>query len=158
MNFIELTADTDANFNVQFPDALASVQAATGDRIKMLEPTKLGGDIAEVIMVRKQGIVARSLLNPKIKYDLPLNYCVSGSIHNDKHLFLYRSPKNIVIKTPSKTRQKRVKGGITKIQRCRELYAANPSLDKAAMLELFQREAGCTPLGANTYYLLCKKG
>lgn len=50
-----------------------------------------------------------------------------------------------------------LEGGVTKIQRCRELYAANIQLDKPAMIDLFVREAGCTPMGANTYYITCRK-
>lgn len=48
--------------------------------------------------------------------------------------------------------------GPTKMSKCREIYAANPGLDKIAMKALFVSDAGCTVMGANTYLLTIMKG
>lgn len=40
----------------------------------------------------------------------------------------------------------------SKMQMCKQLYAANGHLSRSKMLELFINQAGCTPAGANTYY------
>lgn len=47
--------------------------------------------------------------------------------------------------------------GETKIAKCRAIFLANPTLDKAAMKQLFVEQAGCTPAGANTYYITLSK-
>lgn len=48
--------------------------------------------------------------------------------------------------------------GETKIAKCRAIFAANPTLDKDAMIAKFVADAGCTPAGAVTYYITCRKG
>ena len=48
--------------------------------------------------------------------------------------------------------------GPTKMSKCREIYAANPGLNKVDMKALFVSEAGCTIMGANTYLLTIMKG
>lgn len=55
-------------------------------------------------------------------------------------------------------RQRAEPGQPTKIEKCRALFAANPGIDKPAMIKLFVEQAGCTPQGANTYFITCKKG
>jgi hypothetical protein len=48
--------------------------------------------------------------------------------------------------------------GETKIAKCRAIYAAHKDLDKEALLAKFVAEAGCTPAGAVTYLITCRKG
>lgn len=62
-----------------------------------------------------------------------------------------------------KARSKRVEGVKTKIEVCREIYAAYPvtadlKADKAAIIQKFITEAHCTAQGAVTYYNTCSKG
>lgn len=58
--------------------------------------------------------------------------------------------------TEAKAVRTKAAPGETKIAKCRAIFQANPSLDKAAMKQLFVEQAGCTPAGANTYYLTCR--
>lgn len=46
----------------------------------------------------------------------------------------------------------------SKMQMCKQLYAANGHLSRSKIIELFVNQAGCTPAGANTYYHTISKG
>lgn len=45
----------------------------------------------------------------------------------------------------------------SKISKCRAIYAAMPGAAKADVVKRFIDEAGCTKMGANTYYITCSK-
>jgi hypothetical protein len=49
--------------------------------------------------------------------------------------------------------------GETKIAKCRAIYAAAPvGATKEEIIAKFIADAGCTPQGAVTYYITCRKG
>jgi hypothetical protein len=59
---------------------------------------------------------------------------------------------------PARAPRVKAAPGETKIAKCRAIYAAHKDLDKEALLAKFVAEAGCTPAGAVTYLITCKKG
>lgn len=128
----------------------------TKNKVAMILSSNPEFEVFTVLLVRKTTVIAavrdaKGVAIKKIELDrtiVPVN----------SNYWIYE-PEVAVDTAP--TKEKRVKvaleGGITKIQRCRELFAANAQLDKAAMIDLFVREAQCTPMGANTYYITCRK-
>lgn len=165
-----LCQETFKNFD-DGSNAVAVRMAQVGDRIIYM---KVGAednvdaeeDVLEVLLTKKNDVIAKALTNVNgfvigNKYRVPIKYvsCLPTPAEQGGGYTLH-SKKVAEVKVES-TRAPRVKaaleGGITKIQRCRELFAANSQLDKPAMIALFISEAKCTPQGANTYYITCKK-
>lgn len=111
----------------------------------------------KIVLLRKKHCIVLVSVGPQAgkKIDMPLVYPaqIEGTTY---HVDV---PQEIEDTSPAEP--KRVKtsleGGVTKIQRCRELYAANPQFTREQMIALFISEAKCTPQGAVTYFLTCKK-
>lgn len=143
------------------------VEARTGDSI-----AKMASDqvvlVYEVIMVRKDHVLARVIGPHKagtpVKMQMPLNWTGAGNVVFDAPYALYT--KKGAEPAGSKGKGKAVKkgggpkpkdGGVTKIAKCREIFKANPNLSKVDMCALFIKDAECTTMGANTYYLTVSK-
>lgn len=58
---------------------------------------------------------------------------------------------------PARTPRVKAADGETKIAKCKRIFADNPTLDKEAVIAKFVVDAGCTPAGAVTYFLTCRK-
>lgn len=157
----KLIKETQTTFTSLPHDSFDVRRADVGDRVIYMQMTG-DQDVLEVILTRKKSVVARALTASTgfvvgKKYDMPLEYSDRfPPMVNGGQALLYKAPKVEKAKKAGPVRA--IEGGITKIQRCRELFAANSGLDKAAMIDLFVREANCTAQGAVTYYITCKKG
>lgn len=130
-------------------------ELTTKNKVAMILDSRGEFDVFTVLLVRKKTVVAavRDAKGVTIK-----KIEIGKIVASGDNTWVYEPE---VAADTAPTKEKRVKvaleGGITKIQRCRELFAANAQLDKAAMIDLFVREAQCTPMGANTYYITCRK-
>jgi hypothetical protein len=80
-------------------------------------------------------------------------------IYNGGQLFLW-VPKDALPSADTPVRIPRTKpaAGESKIAKCRAIYAAHKDLPKDDVLKMFVEQAGCTPQGAVTYYITCRKG
>lgn len=94
------------------------------------------------------------------KISMPVVFPAGGFKRNKVLGELYLSQLPAVEKPASDRapRQRPADGQPSKISACRALYAANVSLTREQMIELFVKEGKCTPMGAVTYFSTCKKG
>lgn len=60
-------------------------------------------------------------------------------------------------KVPAKTKAKRTSKGATKLDQAKALFAANSSLSRAEVIELFMTELGMSKAGATTYFYNAQK-
>jgi hypothetical protein len=79
-------------------------------------------------------------------------------IHGGGQLFLWVPNDAPAADAPVRAPRAKAAPGETKIAKCRAIFAANKDLDKDAMIAKFVADAGCTPQGAVTYYITCRKG
>lgn len=76
-----------------------------------------------------------------------------GRVHTPT---VYRAPAPVHAQKPAAPVA--VPNGASKIETCRALFKANPTLSRQEMIGLFVNKANCTPAGAGTYYQTLKKG
>lgn len=137
------------------------VVARVGDRLIYMSPTG-DEDVLEVILTRRKAVIARALTSATNmvagkKYEMPLEYLggfpapvASGQVS------LYR--KAAVPAAAAAPKRERAAKGETKLDKCRAIFKAAPAgASKADIVAKFVADAGCTPAGANTYYLTLKK-
>jgi hypothetical protein len=112
----------------------------------------------QILLLRKDHCIVLVKAGPKAgkKIEMPLVYpaVLDGvTYHVDV-------PDEAKVDDDKPARAPRVKAadGETKIAKCKRIFADNPTLDKDAMIAKFVAEAGCTPAGAVTYYITCRKG
>lgn len=109
----------------------------------------------KILLLRDDHCVVLVSAGPRAgkKINMPLQYpaVIDG---NTYHVDI----PDVFEKAPAKARAPRHREGETKIDRCRALYKANAGASKDVMIKMFIEQVGCTPAGAVTYYLTCKKG
>jgi hypothetical protein len=163
---IDVISETRANFIPQpSGDNTTVFEAKAGDRLVFMTMTG-ETDVLEVLLTRRKTVVARALTGVSVmkegeKYDMPKTFTGQWPVAEGcGQVSLFRKPVADQPSTdqPQPTTRTKPASGETKIAKCRAIFAANSTLDKAAMCQKFIDEAGCTKMGANTYYLLCKKG
>lgn len=142
----------------------ATVLARAGDRIYAELEGQIFTPSFDVLLVRKDHIIVRERDNKDArKLQLPLAWGKDGHVQptlSEHPLHLYA----VVGDTPTLALAKAKKAGPrrgegpTKMDRCREIFKANPTADKATLIKMFVEEAKCTPAGANTYHNTLKKG
>lgn len=114
----------------------------------------------KILLVRKDHCVVLVSAGPQAgkKVTMPLTYpaTINGVV--------YCVDKEVAVAAPVTDQPKREKPapGESKIARCKAIYAAfsftgDAKADKAAIVKRFVEEVGCTPAGANTYYITCTK-
>lgn len=142
----------------------ATVLARAGDRIYGERDGQLFEPCLEILLVRNTHVIAREAGKKDAKkLELPLAWGKDGHMNLEiapypLHLYsaVGKVPQLAAAVGAKKAGPKR-KEGPTKMDKCRELFAANPTLDKAAMVKLFIDEAECTPAGAVTYWSTINK-
>lgn len=68
-------------------------------------------------------------------------------------------PEEVVAAPADAPKKEKVAAGETKIAKCRAIFAEDGiNKTKSEVILRFINEVGCTPAGANTYYLTCRKG
>lgn len=146
---------------IPLPTSIMDHVPASMDRITAMDITG-DADVLEVLMVRKNEIIARWITGERkgVKVVLPFGKMSGfGPMVGMSQYHLYTKAAVTPASDAPAPGVKRVKAdGPTKIELCRAIYARNPALPKEEMKALFVSEAKCTPAGANTYYLTCKKG
>lgn len=157
----KIVAETRAQYLPVDRDTATVYVANVGDRLVFMAMSG-DEDVLEVLLTRKKSVVARALTDCNgfevgKKYDMPLEYSMFPPMAQGGQVSLYRKPTVEKVKKAGAVRIA-LEGGVTKIQRCRELYAANVQLSREEMVALFVKEANCTPQGAVTYFITCKKG
>lgn len=141
----------------------ALIKAVKGDRISVMLVDDTVTNVYSVIMVGKTDVRAQSLLdNATIR--LPLEYTSGGAElveggEEVAQLFQQPALPEGSEVTPAKKGGKRQQGEPTKMQKCLAIYQdkANKDLDKKELCKLFVSVAGCTKMGANTYFLTIHK-
>lgn len=118
-------------------------------------PTQLFA-FGKILLLRKDHCIVLVSAGPKTgkKINMPLTFpvVVDGVTYHVNQPEVAAVPA-----TKAKTVREKAAPGETKIAKCRAIFLANPTLDKAAMKQLFVDQAGCTPAGANTYYITLSK-
>lgn len=140
-------------------------EAKTGDRIVLRSMAGIS-DVFEVILVKKKDVIAvclgghggtdrgEKMRLPKVWSNWPTRF---GEF--DASLYFKPVVAAATEQKPARApRQRPADGQPSKISVCRALYAANASLTREQMIELFVKEGKCTPMGAVTYFSTCKKG
>jgi len=150
---IALLANTDA-FRPVAADA-GEVKALVGDKIVFLTADKKESDVLTVVMVKKKVTNTVSDVNGE-KMSVPMTHFGADDIELEDGTFI-RLVKSVIPPKPGKKGRGRVEGAPTKADICRGLFIAAPDAPKAVMCKLFQSEAGCTRMGANTYFLSIAK-
>lgn len=119
--------------------------------------------VVDILLTRRNSLVCRAE-GAVAKFELMFTVWTQEDgmplIHNGGQLYLWVPrpvPAPVAIERRKAPRPP-LACGESKIAKCRAIYAEAPTLDKVAMIKRFVDEAGCTPLGAVTYYLTCKKG
>jgi hypothetical protein len=118
--------------------------------------------VVTVLLVRRKNLIVR-VDGETSKFELMFTTWTQEDglpmIHGGGQLSLW-VPTASAAGEAKPARAPRVKAapGETKIAKCRAIYAANKDLDKDAMIAKFVADAGCTPAGAVTYYITCRKG
>lgn len=112
----------------------------------------------KILLLRKEHCIVLAAAGPRAgkKVELPLEF--PATIDGVTYVVDIPAAAPVETAEPAKAKRGRAAGGETKLSKCKAIYAANATLDKAAVIKLFVEQAGCTPAGANTYYLTCKKG
>ncbi len=132
-------------------------KAVTGADVLTVSPEGQFFTFGSVILLKKKDCIVIAHAGPQAgqKLRLPLEFPATV----DGVTYAVDLPDLAVTEVKAKkTRPNIAAGEKTKIQMCREIFAANATLDKAAMVAKFIDEAKCTPAGANTYFLTCMKG
>lgn len=108
----------------------------------------------KVLLLRDDYCIVRVVATNK-KVNMPLVYpaVIDGVTY---HADIEDAAAPVESDKPKRTGPKRGEGP-TKMDLCKEIFAANKDKPKAEVIALFVSEAKCTPAGANTYYLTCKK-
>lgn len=138
--------------------------AIAGSADKLISyDTNTGAEyVYEIIMVRKDHVVARIVGKHKVgtvvKMQLPNSWPVQGVMIDSSVFKLYQKPGTAPVAGKAKKAGPKRGDGPTKMDKCRAIVKANPNLAKVEMIAKFVGEAGCTPMGANTYYLTIMKG
>lgn len=107
----------------------------------------------KILLLRKDHCVVLISAGPKAgtKVQMPLTFpaTVDGATYHVDMPEVSAAP----------VAKKRVKAapGETKIDKCKVIFAAHRDAPKADVIKMFVEEVGCTPAGANTYFLTCKK-
>lgn len=133
----------------------APYELTTRNKVAMILSSACEFDVLTILLVRKKTVIAAKKNAAGVtlmKVEIP------KIVDALAPTWVYEPEAAEEVK-PKKAAPVRVlEGGITKIQRCRELYAANVQMSREEMVALFVKEANCTPQGAVTYYITCKKG
>lgn len=132
-----------------------TIQKPGSDVVHLSETAQLI-TYGRILLVRKDHCVVLVSAGPNAgkKVQMPLTfpatidgvtYCVNAPVASEQE-----APVEKV---------KRVKAapGETKMDKCKVIFAAHRDAPKADVIKMFIEQAGCTPAGANTYFLTCKK-
>lgn len=126
----------------------------TGGTINMIGDDKEVLQYANVLLMRDDHCIVRVIATQK-KSTMPRVY---PAVIDGVTYVIDAEPVEAAPVDTDKAKRVKAEGGKTKIAHCRELFAQHKAdLTKEAMIELFMSEANCTKMGANTYYLTCKK-
>lgn len=133
----------------------APYELTTRNKVAMILSSACEFDVFTVLLVRKKTVIAAKKNAAGVtlmKIEIP------KIVDELAPTWVYEPEVEAAVK-PKKAGPVRValEGGVTKIQRCKELYAANVQMSREEMIALFIKEANCTPQGAVTYYITCKK-
>lgn len=132
-----------------------SVKALSGDRIVMLTAEGETSDVLEVLLVKKKVLTTRSLVSEdKVSVGVMVFDADGVALEDGSKAVLYKSP---TLPKPAKKGSKKVEGAPTKLSLCRQIFNDNLGADKAEVKKMFQEQANCTRMGANTYFLLISK-
>lgn len=128
------------------------------DKLVRMDPT---GEqtVINILLTRRTNLICREQGGTK-KFELLFTTWTQEDprfplLHNGSTYRLFVPVGAATAAAPAAKREKPAKGE-SKLDKCRAIFKANASLDKAAIKKLFI-EAGCTEGGANTYYLMIKK-
>lgn len=135
------------------------VSLLVGDKFTVAVAGGEAEDVLTVLFVRKKSAVAKSELTGE-KVMLPVELTSEGLELDGKVLTLHKAPvaEGEEAAPARKTRRRKSPvEGKTKQDLCREIFAANLDMPKPEVCKLFQSEANCTRMGANTYYLKIAK-
>lgn len=130
-------------------------ELSTKNKIAMILDCTCEFQVFTVLLVRKRTVIAaqRNAAGVTLsKIEIPI------TVGPNDNTWVYEPEAAEVVKPKKAGPTRPIEGGITKIQRCRELFAANVQMSRDEMIELFIKEANCTPQGAVTYFITCKKG
>jgi hypothetical protein len=112
----------------------------------------------KILLLRKDHCIVLVSAGPQAgkKVNMPLVFpaTIDGVIY---HVDVPEQAASAV-DAPVRAPRAKAAPGETKIAKCRAIFAANKDLDKDAMIAKFVADAGCTPQGAVTYYITCRKG
>ena len=154
MSIAQLITDAKTNFNA-LPAAAAGVQAFVGDRITVMNASGKPADVLVVKDIKTRILKTESLVTHKSVSLGVKEFDADGVLlDNDTTVQLFKSttpPK------PGRKGSKKVVGAPTKLSICTKIFLENPNMEKSEMCKLFQSEANCTRMGANTYYILISK-
>lgn len=108
----------------------------------------------KILLLRKDHCVVLLSAGPKAgkKVQMPLTFPATI----DGETYHVDAPATDVA-PEAKAKRTRPAPGESKLDKCKAIFAANREADKATVIKMFVEQAQCTPAGANTYYLTCKK-
>lgn len=131
-------------------------RATTSDRIVRTEVT---GDttIWSILMVRKTSLIIRQHGTNQKAELRNVDFTGWPVMWGDAQVQLFR-PLNLPETGATAVKRTRPVIGESKIAKCKQIYASNPTFTREQMIAAFIAEAACTPAGAVTYFLTCKKG
>lgn len=108
----------------------------------------------KILLLRKDScIVLVAATNKKVNLPLTFPAVVDGVTY---HVDIPVTEVNA--SAPVKPAKVKPVDGETKIAICKRIYCEMVGSDKAAIVARFVEEAKCTPAGANTYFITCRKG
>ncbi len=157
---IQLINQTKCDF-VPLEQQNHNIAAKVQDRIIQSDLANNPIDLYEILLIRKDHIIVKSLINgdkvvvPELTFDYP-----NVELEDNTTIALYRAKQVTAqavapINQPPQSAQPPQKQ--TKMAICKQLYEQHRGKSKKEICQLFQQIGQCTPLGANTYYLTIKK-
>lgn len=161
----DLIQETRQKFIPQPTTGDAVLKARVGDRMIVMAITG-DLDVVEVILTRKNHVVARCLTSDHLeqgsKYQMPIEFMGMWPAPLPYGTAtLFRTPEHAGeddgVAQAAAPKRTRPAPGESKLDKCKAIFAANREADKTTVVKMFVEQAGCTPAGANTYYLTCKK-
>ena len=135
-------------------------QLTVADRL--FRPAMTGAQpmVYTILLVRKGSIVCAAAGDKAglyRKFELPVSTVGEEKINGLYTVFVPEGAAPSPAAHVAVKRERATAGVETKISKCRAIFQFHKDLDKKGMIDLFVYEVGCTPAGANTYYLTLKK-
>lgn len=138
----------------------AAYKLAANDSNRLIEHTIVDGVETtrelKIMQVRSKSTVVAPVAGGD-KFTLPFTALTGLGIENEGKKYTVVVTDEQLVAPAAKAKRGPKREGETKLDKCRRLFNENRGKPKKDVVDLFISQAACTPMGANTYYLLINK-